>query len=273
MASLGCGPKDASRTKSVPDFGTIYSLQMRELFFCTCVGGNSLAGQAPIWSDGEAARDKPVSVSNERRQSLGAMRCLLVCHMDGMRLGPVSRGALLGGCTGELGKEACTHPLRVGDACGRRPQEISYRRLDRRQQGRGQRAEHDPRSPTGKPQRDRRRVLRVPSPGSLSRDRPPPGERGRRALHRTQLRERGAVPPRSFGTRHVGRLRLAGQTPRMLGTGSTPTTWMAGPADKSAALRLPVPLPTSRTRSPSSTPANRINDGARRALQRPMKRW
>jgi hypothetical protein len=55
MVSLGCGPKDASRTESVPDFGTIYSLQMRELFFCNCVGGNSLAGQAPIWSHGEVA--------------------------------------------------------------------------------------------------------------------------------------------------------------------------------------------------------------------------
>jgi hypothetical protein len=37
MVSLGCGPKDASRADSVPDYATIYLLGMRELFPQNCV--------------------------------------------------------------------------------------------------------------------------------------------------------------------------------------------------------------------------------------------
>jgi len=39
---------------------------------------------------------------------------------------------------------------------------------------------------------------------------------------------------------------------------------------RNAKVRLPVPQPTSNTRSPSVTPPNRISIGAKRRLQRPM---
>jgi hypothetical protein len=53
------------------------------------------------------------------------------------------RSVLVRRRSGEFGEEARAHPVPVGDERRLRPQEISDRRLDRRQHGRGQVTKYD----------------------------------------------------------------------------------------------------------------------------------
>lgn len=51
-----------------------------------------------------------------------------------------------------------------------------------------------------------------------------------------------------------------------------PTIWLEGMLASTVEASEPVPVPTSRTRSPFLTPANAMYAGAMSRLHRPMKR-
>src|SRR4029453_5048920 len=109
-----------------------------------------------VWSRGKH-RATPRAPSACRRQPslrspcLRSSGCTGTLGADLRRTGRALRlrGALPRRRSGELGEEARAHPVCVGDERRLRLQEVSDRRLDGRQHGRGQRTEDDRVEPGG----------------------------------------------------------------------------------------------------------------------------